>query len=68
MLKMAGCTVGIQDEEDAFSEIENVFKYNRAKMALVRSPERSRFIQCLPNAKLDLDIDQTNILVKFHHY
>ncbi|KAH3804592.1 hypothetical protein DPMN_132879 [Dreissena polymorpha] len=40
----------------------------RAKMALVRSPESSRFIQSLPNVKLDLDIDQTNILVKFHHY
>ena len=36
-------------------------------MALVRSPERSRFIQSLHNVKLDLDIVQTNILVKFHH-
>ncbi|KAH3702153.1 hypothetical protein DPMN_077158 [Dreissena polymorpha] len=33
-------------------------------MALGRSPERSRFIQSLPNVKLDLDIVQTNIL--FH--
>ncbi|KAH3720330.1 hypothetical protein DPMN_063227 [Dreissena polymorpha] len=32
-------------------------------MAPVRSPERSRFIQSLPNLKLDLDIVQTNILV-----
>ena len=28
-------------------------------MALVRSPERSWFIQSLPNVKLDLDIVQT---------
>ncbi|KAH3802720.1 hypothetical protein DPMN_156400 [Dreissena polymorpha] len=33
-------------------------------MALARSPERSRFIQSLPNVKLDLDIVQTKIL--FH--
>ncbi|KAH3734701.1 hypothetical protein DPMN_041145 [Dreissena polymorpha] len=39
----------------------------RATMALVRSPERSRFIKSLPNVKLDLDIVQTNTLVKFHH-
>ncbi|KAH3880702.1 hypothetical protein DPMN_004624 [Dreissena polymorpha] len=32
-------------------------------MALVRSPERSPFIQSLPNVKLDLDIVQTNILL-----
>ncbi|KAH3735572.1 hypothetical protein DPMN_042108 [Dreissena polymorpha] len=37
-------------------------------MALFRSPERCRFIQSLPNVKLDQDIVQTNILVKFHHY
>ncbi|KAH3879308.1 hypothetical protein DPMN_003210 [Dreissena polymorpha] len=46
----------------------NVFENKRAKMALVRSPERSQFIQSLPNIKLDLDIVQTHILVKFHHY
>ncbi|KAH3880790.1 hypothetical protein DPMN_004712 [Dreissena polymorpha] len=36
-----------------------IIRNKRAKMALVRSPERSRFIQSLPNVKLDLDIVQT---------
>ncbi|KAH3858164.1 hypothetical protein DPMN_100784 [Dreissena polymorpha] len=35
-------------------------------MALVRSPEKSWFIQSLPNIKLKLDIVQTNILVNSH--
>ncbi|KAH3874925.1 hypothetical protein DPMN_038182 [Dreissena polymorpha] len=48
--------------------LPGILKNKRAKMALDRSPERSRFIQSLPNVKLDLDIVQTNILVKFHHY
>ncbi|KAH3728568.1 hypothetical protein DPMN_054526 [Dreissena polymorpha] len=46
----------LPNPEELLEEVPTKDKWKqRAKMALVRSPERSRFIKSLPHVKLDLD-------------